>query len=416
VRLTVLFGCLIGLAGCTAGTPASSAVGSDIVLTPDTTTVRGEIPRNTTLDTMLRAEGLAADAAQQLIAAVRTVFDPRQLKAAQPYVIEKTLEGALRLFEYEIDFDRLLRIAPAAIGAIELRAEVLPIPKRLEHAQVSGTIGGDTPSLYQAMDAAGENPELTIAMAEILSGEIDFNNDPQDGDRFAASFDKYIREDRPVTTYGAITAVEFQNAGRVIRAIRFTLPDGKAGYFDEQGRSLRRFFLKSPLKFDPRITSRFATRRMHPILRTARAHNGVDYAAPSGAPIVAVASGTVIGATFDNANGRMVRLRHTNGYVTYYLHMSRFAAGMRAGARINQGETIGYVGSTGLATGPHLHYGLQRNGRWVDPVREHRNMPPGDPVPASVLDAFNAARDVALDELASALDTPRNPAVVTTSQ
>ena len=398
------------------GSPSASGRSSDIFLAVDTTFVRGVVPRNTTLEIMLRAEGLAADAVAQLIAASRTVFDPRDLRTSQPYLLEKTLEGALRLFEYEINADTFLRVTPDTAGAASVRAEVLPIPRRLEHARASGTIGGETPSLFQAMDASGEGPELTIAVAEIFSGEIDFNNDVQPGDRYGVAFDRFVRDDRPVMTYGPITAAEFHNAGRVTRAIRFTTPDGKAGYFDEQGRSLRRFFLKSPLKFDPRITSRFSNRRMHPILGTARAHNGVDYGAPTGAPVVAVSAGTVISATYDNANGRMVRVRHSNGYTTYYLHLSAFGRGIRAGARVDQGQIVGLVGSTGLATGPHLHYGLQKNGAWVDPVREHRNMPPGDPVPAVAMAAFNAARDTALDELAASMAAPRTSPVVTAAQ
>ena len=200
-------------------------------------------------------------------------------------------------------------------------------------------------------------------------------------------------------TYGAIHAAEFVNSGRVLRAFRFNGPDGKPAYYDEQGRSLRRFFLKSPLKFEPRITSRFARSRLHPVLGTARAHRGVDYGAPTGAPVVAVSSGTVLGATYDNANGRMVRVRHASGYVSYYLHLSAFAEGIRAGAHVAQGQTVGLVGSTGLATGPHLHYGLQKNGQWVDPIREHSNMPPGDPIPPSAMPAFIAMRDKAIAEL-----------------
>jgi murein DD-endopeptidase MepM/ murein hydrolase activator NlpD len=143
---------------------------------------------------------------------------------------------------------------------------------------------------------------------------------------------------------------------------------------------------------------------VHPVLGTARAHRGVDYGAPTGSPVVAVTSGTVLGATFDRANGRMVRLRHASGYTSYYLHLSAFAPGIRAGAHVSQGEMIGRVGSTGLATGPHLHYGLQKNGQWVDPVREHSNMPPGEPVPASAMAAFMAERDKAVAALQQASD------------
>jgi murein DD-endopeptidase MepM/ murein hydrolase activator NlpD len=251
------------------------------------------------------------------------------------------------------------------------------------------------------MDAAGEGAELTIAFAGIFAGEIDFNNEVQPGDRFVLAFDRFVRDARP-STYGDIMAAEFENEGRRIRAIRFSPANGRPDYFDEQGRSLRRFFLRSPLKFEPRVTSRFSTSRFHPVLRTARPHRGVDYGAPTGAPVVAVANGTVVSATFDNANGRMVRVRHASGYESYYLHLSAFAPGMRRGARVDQGQMVGRVGSTGLATGPHLHYGLQKNGAFVDPLREHRNMPPGDPVPAADMEAFRAVRDAAVKKLEDA--------------
>ena len=175
--------------------------------------------------------------------------------------------------------------------------------------------------------------------------------------------------------------------------MRFTLPDGKPGYYDDQGRSLKRFLLKSPLKFDPRITSGFSRGRRHPILNYTRAHNGVDYAAPTGAPVAAVASGTVTVAGWSGGGGRTVKIRHASGYESEYLHLSAIASGVRAGLRIGQGELVGRVGATGLATGPHLHYGLRRNGRYVNPVREHLNMPPGEPVPAVHVAIFNAERD-----------------------
>jgi murein DD-endopeptidase MepM/ murein hydrolase activator NlpD len=406
--------CVASAAACSVAPEpeARSESAGDIRLTADSTRIQGVVPRNTTLDALLRAQGVATGAVQQLISAARPVFDPRRLRSAQPFSVVRTLDGALRLFEYEIDSDNVLRISADVLSPGALRAEIVPIPKTLEHGVVSGTIGGETPSLYQAMDAAGERPELTIAMAEIFAGEIDFNTELQPDDRFAVAFERYVRDGRP-NSYGAISAAEFVNEGRVLRAIRFTPPGGKADYFDEQGRSLRRFFLRSPLKFEPRITSRFNPRRRHPVLKTIRAHRGVDYAAPTGAPVVAIAAGTVLSVTTDRVNGRMVKIRHGSGYETNYLHLSAFAAGMRAGRHVSQGELIGRVGSTGLATGPHLHYALKKNGVFVDPVREHRNLPPGDPVPASALEAFYAVRDRALQDLAS-VSAP--PAALTASR
>jgi murein DD-endopeptidase MepM/ murein hydrolase activator NlpD len=401
-NLVLALGFFVGanVVACTDGPDApdgpDASLTRDIFLTPDTTVVRGLVANATTLDTMLRDHGLAADAVIAVIDAARAVFDPRRLRSAQPFTLERTLEGALRYFEYEIDNESFLRVTPAGAGAVA--AEVLPIPRTLESAVASGTIDEETPSLFEAMEEAGESAELTMALARIFAGEIDFNTELQPGDRFSLTFERFVRDNRP-STYGEITAAEFANDGRVVRAVRFTPPGGMPDYFDEQGRSLRRFFLRSPLKFEPRITSRYSMRRMHPVLHTARAHRGVDYGAPTGAPVVAVAGGSVVSASYDNANGRMVRLRHASGYDSYYLHLSAFASGIRRGVRVAQGQTIGLVGSTGLATGPHLHYGLQKNGAWVDPLREHRNMPPGDPVPAAAMAAFLAARDAAFGQI-----------------
>jgi murein DD-endopeptidase MepM/ murein hydrolase activator NlpD len=229
-----------------------------------------------------------------------------------------------------------------------------------------------------------------IGMADVFAGEIDFNADLQPGDTFRVLVERHTREGK-LSGYGAILAAEFVNDGRKLRAIRFT-PDGAApAYYDENGRSLKRFFLKSPLKFEPRITSSFSTSRMHPILGYARAHNGVDYYAPLGAPINAVAPGVVTMAGWTSGGGRTVKLRHSNGYETEYLHMS--AISVRAGARISQGELVGRVGQTGLATGVHLHYGMKKNGHYVNPVIEHRNMPPGEPVAAGFLNVFMTERD-----------------------
>ena len=396
----------LAVSGC-AGDQSASPVGvngvlaSDIYLAADTTRILGVVPRNSTLASMLRAEGLAEEAAHQAVAAAVTVFDPRRLRSDQPFILERTFEGALRLFEYEVDADSLLRVEAGTTDEVGVSAELVPIPKTLEHGSTAGVIGQETPSLFQAMGASGEGPELALALAGIFAGEIDFNTELQLNDRFSLAFERWTREGRP-SSYGAITAAEFQNDGRLVSAVRFTPEGAETGYFDEEGRSLRRFFLRSPLKFDPRVTSRFSRARRHPVLNVTRAHRGVDYGAPTGAPVVAVSSGVVVSATYDNTNGRMVRLRHASGYETYYLHLSAFAQGVRRGARIEQGQTIGRVGATGLATGPHLHYGLKKNGAWVDPVREHRNMPPGDPVPADQMIAFELERDQALAQLEGA--------------
>jgi murein DD-endopeptidase MepM/ murein hydrolase activator NlpD len=418
------------LIACSQPAPAEPPLVSrpDIALPRDSTLIRGVVPRNATLDAMLREHGVAADAVQAVIAAARSAFDPRRLRSLQPFALERTIDGALSLFEYEIDADWFLRVEPDEDADCDagddpdrdrcrtLRAEVLPIPKTLQFGAVAGSIDADSPSLFESIEAAGERPELAIDLATVFAGEIDFNTELQPGDQYTVAFERFVREGRPVS-YGEITAAEFENEGRVLRAIRFTPPGGKPGYYDEHGRSLRRFFLRSPLKFEPRVTSGFSTRRMHPVLHTARAHRGVDYAAPHGADVVAVASGTVVSATFDGTNGRMVRLRHPSGYESYYLHLSAFGPSIRAGAQVTQGQVVGRVGSTGLATGPHLHYGLRKNGVFVNPLREHRNLPPGEPVPAAAMQAFHAERDRALAELdRAAQQQQREPAVAVASR
>ena len=339
-----------------------------------------------------------ASAVGRVVVATREVFDPRRLRAMQPFLLERTFDGDIRRFEYEIDNDQFLRLATVPGAKNDLIANLLPIEKNREEAARAGTINTDTPSLYQAMTAAGERADLTITMADIFAGEIDFNTELRQGDYFALAFEKFTREDRP-STYGEIYAAEFYNDGRLLRALRFTPPDGEPGYYDEKGNSLKRLFLKSPLKFSPRVTSGFSRRRFHPVLKRYRPHLGIDYGAPVGAPVVAVATGRVVSATYDSSNGRMVRLKHSSGYETYYLHLSKFAPSIRKGARVTQGQLIGQVGATGLATGPHLDYRVRKNGVFVNPTVEHRKMPPGDPVPADIMPLFEEVRDEWLPRL-----------------
>jgi murein DD-endopeptidase MepM/ murein hydrolase activator NlpD len=264
------------------------------------------------------------------------------------------------------------------------------IEKDIELTAVEGEINREQPSLTEALDAVGERLDLALALADVFSGEIDFSSELQPGDRFRLVVERQSR-DGTHAGYGPILAAEFVASGRALQAYRFAASDGKPAYYDAGGRSLKRFFLKSPLKFEPRITSRFSSARRHPILNYTRAHNGVDYSAPSGAPVVTVAPGVVTLAGWSGGGGRTVRVRHANGYESEYLHLSSIT--VRAGARVSQGDLVGRVGATGLATGPHLHYGLRRSGRYVNPVVEHRNMPPGDPVPATELAVFALERD-----------------------
>jgi murein DD-endopeptidase MepM/ murein hydrolase activator NlpD len=336
---------------------------------------------------MLSAFELREPDRQAIVAAIQRVFDVRRLRVGQPFKLDRLFDGRVRSFEYEIDGDRRLRVE--ADPAAGYAATVEPIAKEVAIDAVEGQISKDTPSLTQALDAAGEGIDLALQMADVFSGELDFSSELQPGDSFRLVVERQTREGTFVG-YGAILAAEFVASGRPLRAFRYATAGARAAYYDDEGRSLKRFFLKSPLKFEPRITSRFSRLRRHPILGYNRAHNGVDYSAPTGAPVVSVAPGTVTLAGWTSGGGRTVRVRHSNGYESEYLHLS--ALEVRAGERVAQGDLVGRVGATGLATGPHLHYGLRRHGSYVNPVVEHQNMPPGEPVPAAELAAYIAVR------------------------
>jgi murein DD-endopeptidase MepM/ murein hydrolase activator NlpD len=375
------------------GGPRTHARSRDISIARDSEIVRALVPARTTLAALLQAHNVASADAAAMIARIAERFDPRRVRAGQPYVLDRFFDGRIREFVYEVDGDRRLIARRAASGEPDFGAELEDIPKTRKVVTIEGHISRETPSLIEAMEAADDGLQLALALADVFSGEVDFNNDLQPDDSFRLVVEHATRDDGQFGGYGPVMAAELVNDGRRLRALRFTPPEGKPGYYDEQGRSLKRFLLKSPLKFDPRITSGFSRSRRHPVLNYRRAHNGVDYAAPTGAPVVAAASGVVTFAGWTGGGGRTVKLRHASGYESEYLHMSSIARGVRAGARVGQGELVGRVGATGLATGPHLHYGLKRNGSYVNPVREHLNMPPGEPVPAIHLAAFSDERD-----------------------
>jgi murein DD-endopeptidase MepM/ murein hydrolase activator NlpD len=360
--------------------------------------VPGLIHGGETLGSLLRSQGIAGDEVEAMLASLEGVFDARRMRDGQSWRLERTDTGHTRAFEYEIDGRSLLRIAPAGRDSTEFAAEVITYDIKTTMTQVSGRLDASTPSLFAAMAGAGELPDLSIALADIFSGEVDFNTELQPGDEFHLLTEKAVRDARFVG-YGPIVAAELLNDGRRLRAFRFQPPGAQPGYYDADGRSLKRFFLRSPLKFDPQVSSGFSRSRLHPVLNIRRAHLGVDYRAPAGAPVVAVSNGTVSFAGWTSGGGRTVRIRHASGYESGYLHLSALGSGVRAGAHVSQGQIIGRVGSTGLATGPHLHYELRKAGANVNPLAEHRKLPPGDPVPVNQMDAFKAERDRAMARL-----------------
>ena len=233
-------------------------------------------------------------------------------------------------------------------------------------------------SLFQAVEDVRESPQLVLRLVEIFSSDFDFTADTRPGDRFRLLVEKRYAGDRFVE-YGRILVAQYLGA-RVLTGVGFERGRGRFAYFDLAGRSLRKSFLKSPLEFT-RITSGFTYARPHPILGGVRPHLAIDYAAPLGTPVRAVADAVVAGAGWEGGNGLSVLLHHRSGYQTMYNHLSRLAPGVRAGARVAQRQVIGHVGMTGLATGPHLDYRVARNGVWVNPLSE--KFIPGEPIGAS---------------------------------
>jgi murein DD-endopeptidase MepM/ murein hydrolase activator NlpD len=234
-------------------------------------------------------------------------------------------------------------------------------------------------SLFAAADAVGLPDAITIQIAEIFSGEIDFHHDLRRGDRFTVVYETRELDAHSFGT-GRVLAAEFVNKGLVHRAFLWRAVDGSEGYYAEDGKSLRRAFLRSPVAFS-RVTSGFSLARFHPFLHTWRAHKGVDFAAPAGTPVHAAGDGQVVLAGTQNGYGNVVILRHAGAYSTVYGHLSRFAAGVRKGAQVAQGDVIGYVGQTGWATGPHLHYEFRVNDVERNPLTIA--LPNAQPIPAS---------------------------------
>ncbi len=375
----------------------------DVRLRAEIETFESRVPRHATLDTLLRAHDLPGDLVDAAVEAARAVFNPRHLRADNPYRLVRTIDGLLREFEYQIDGDRYLRIASReGSERATLDAVVLPYDKTTSVVSIEGYIDADHPSVIAAMEETGENVQLAMSLAGIFAGQIDFESDLQQGDTFDVLFERSTR-DGEFAGYGEILSARFTADGREHQAFRWVDPaTGKAAYYDADGRSLRRFFLRTPLLFAPRVTSGFSRSRLHPVFRTYRAHLGIDYGAPVGAQVVAVANGVVVSAGWSGGGGRTIRLRHANGYETYYLHLSSFARGVRAGARVSQGQVIGRVGASGVATGPHLDYRLRKNGVFVNPLAEHRRLPPGEPIPALALAGFRTSRDAMLRQLSAA--------------
>jgi len=242
-------------------------------------------------------------------------------------------------------------------------------------------------SLWNELVHQGANPSLALEMSEVYAWAIDFFG-LQKGDQFRVIYEQLLVENE-VVGLGKIRTAWFKHANKDFYAFYF-IQDSIGDYFDEEAQSLRRTFLKAPLRFS-RISSRFSHSRLHPVLKIRRPHHGVDYAAPTGTPVQAIGDGKIIYAARKGGAGNMVKIKHNGTYSTAYLHLSRFGKGIKSGVFVKQGDIVGYVGSTGLSTGPHLDFRFYKNGQAVDPLKVES--PPAEPVDSSNIESFNQYAD-----------------------
>jgi len=343
--------------------------------------IKDEVRSGDNLSSILLKYKIGQQAVEKLVRKSEGIFDVRKIKAGNKYTVLCSNDG-LRKAVYLIYEQSPTRYVVFETGdSLHIHTGEKEITVRIRAA--SGKI---TSSLWNAVIAAGASPNLAVELSEIYAWSIDFYA-IQPGDNFTVFYEELVVDNEQIGM-GNISSARFNHAGKDIYAFRY-IQDGAVDYFDETGMSLRKAFLKAPLKFS-RIRSRFSNSRMHPGLRIRRPHHGVDYAAPKGTPVHSVGRGTVTDVKYAGGAGRMVKIKHNATYSTAYLHLSGYGPGIKTGARVSQGQVIGYVGSTGLSTGPHLDFRFYKNGTPVDPLKVES--PPALPVKKELLVDFNQMR------------------------
>jgi murein DD-endopeptidase MepM/ murein hydrolase activator NlpD len=354
------------------------------------------VPAGLPFQMLLRGVGIDAETAERLAVSAQSVFDLRHLRAGNRLDVGRSVLGELRSVRYRIDTGRVLSIAPE--GNV-VHSEIQTIPSEMQTIGVMGEVHG---SLFEAVINAGEKPELAMRLAQIFGWDLDFYTDPRPGDTFRVVVEKKVLSNGELLSYGRILAAEYKNAGHPYGAVLFHDASGIPAYFTPEGKSMKKAFLHSPLKFAAPITSHFSEHRFHPILKEYRAHLGIDYAAPTGTPVQTIGEGRVVFAGLKGGAGNLVQIQHINGYTTYYMHLSRVL--VRPGQHVEQGQSIGLVGMTGLATGPHLDFRIQRQGQFLN--FERLPLPPSDPVAKRDWNEFAGLRDRALALMPTKLSQP----------
>ncbi len=350
---------------------------------PESTSVhvQGILKRGETLASLLGQYGISAKTVHDINQVSKKIFNFKHMRAGNPYAILLSSEGALENYEYKIDEFNKIIISRDADNPASFISENVPIVYDIQYSIITGTIADN---LVNSLKDTLEPDRLAIDLSEIFAWDIDFGTDLRKGDSY-----EILIEERWLNgvfrKYGKILVAHFKNNGNLYQAHYFSGNKEAAGYYDEKGRPLRRGFLSSPLRYRY-ISSRFSRSRLHPILKTRRPHLGVDYAAPTGTPVQAASDGIVRFAGRKGGFGKLIILRHPTGHETYYAHLSGFAKDVSRNAKVTQGEIIGYVGSTGLSTGPHLDYRVKFRGRFLDPLKLKSIRP--DPLSNDLLAMF----------------------------
>jgi murein DD-endopeptidase MepM/ murein hydrolase activator NlpD len=364
-------------------TVAQAPAAPVVVEAPKEETIRLVVDRGASLGPLLLHAGVDGTTMQQMIEAARPLMNFRRLREGQELFLVRSGAGEVESLRYKPDRAEELHIDRQGGG---FTAKLEQIPQTTNIVTVTGKVQD---SLFDAVIAAGESPALAVRLADIFAWNLDFYTDTRPGDTFRLVVEKKKYDGEKSAEYGQIFAAEYDNAGHPYQAVLFHDHAGRPGYYAADGRSLQKAFLRSPLRFAARISSHYSVHRFHPILKRYMAHLGTDYAAPVGTPVQAVANGTVEFAGQLGGDGKMVRLRHANGYETYYLHLSRLK--VRKGQKVDQGQLVGLVGATGLATGPHLDFRVRRAGQFIN--FERMNLPPAQAVARADRQDFDAVRD-----------------------
>jgi murein DD-endopeptidase MepM/ murein hydrolase activator NlpD len=354
------------------------------------------IARNQTFSELMEARGFDSLTIHQIYDSAKEVYNLSQIRAGNSIVISTTPGSVFTKLDYVIDPSQTLTVTNTNDT---MKAEMVRHPTETRTQELGGFIDG---SLYYTMNLLGENDQLVIDFASIFDWDVDFFKDLQEGDSFRIVYEKQFIKGKPFG-YGKILAAELTNKGRTLTAIGFQR--GKDWeFFSPDGKAMKKAFLASPIKFS-RISSGFTSRRYHPVLKTYRPHYGIDYAAPYGTPVRAIGNGKVILAGWAGGAGKTVKLLHSKDISTTYCHLSRFATGVRQGASVSQGQVIGYVGATGLATGPHLDFRYVINGKYVNFLKI--KTPQAEPLSnAEVLRFKNLSVEIAKQLQAVNLQTP----------